>query len=95
MFERGNSVAQTTLVKSPAHLDFIILAREYSVHKLIDIYLLCYFPDVIERVVNYVSTTNTKDWPQGLEILVSSLQKYQELLTDFTQAQVLQGLGRG
>ena len=31
----------------------------------------------------------------GLSELVSRLQKYQELLTDFTQAQLLQGLGRG
>ena len=51
--------------------------------------------DLIEKVVEHVTTCSTTDWPMGLNELVSRLQKYQERLTDFTQAQLLQGLGRG
>lgn len=35
------------------------------------------------------------DWPEELQQLIGQLRLYNERLTDFTQAQVLQGLGRG
>lgn len=35
------------------------------------------------------------DWPEELQKLINQLHVYNERLTDFTQAQVLQGLGRG
>lgn len=35
------------------------------------------------------------DWPEELQKLIGQLHLYNERLTDFTQAQVLQGLGRG
>lgn len=34
-------------------------------------------------------------WPEELQGLINQLHVYNERLTDFTQAQVLQGLGRG
>ncbi len=51
--------------------------------------------EVIERVVDHLSRSNASNWPPGVEELVDRLHKYQELLADYTQAQVLQGLGRG
>ena len=54
-----------------------------------------YLSVVIEKVVGHVTDSKPSDWPEGVSDLVNRLQKYQELLTDFTQAQVLQGLGRG
>ncbi len=50
---------------------------------------------MIESVVDYVSRSKPSDWPPGVSDMVNSLQKYQGLLNDYTQAQVLQGLGRG
>ena len=35
------------------------------------------------------------DWPDDLGDLIGQLLVYNERMTDFTQAQVLQGLGRG
>lgn len=35
------------------------------------------------------------DWPEELQKMIGQLHVYNERLRDFTQAQVLQGLGRG
>ncbi|XP_078145981.1 NBAS subunit of NRZ tethering complex [Centroberyx gerrardi] len=48
---------------------------------------------LIRSVTQHVSAHS--DWPEELEKLIGQLHVYNERLTDFTQAQVLQGLGRG
>uniref|UniRef100_A0A3Q3K2P3 Neuroblastoma-amplified sequence N-terminal domain-containing protein n=1 Tax=Monopterus albus TaxID=43700 RepID=A0A3Q3K2P3_MONAL len=48
---------------------------------------------LIQLVTQHVSAYS--DWPEELQKLISQLHVYNERLTDFTQAQVLQGLGRG
>ncbi|XP_039637337.1 neuroblastoma-amplified sequence isoform X1 [Perca fluviatilis] len=49
--------------------------------------------ELIRLVTQHVSAYS--DWPEELQKLISQLRVYNERLTDFTQAQVLQGLGRG
>ncbi|CAN9507428.1 unnamed protein product [Ophioblennius macclurei] len=49
--------------------------------------------ELIRLVTQHVSSYS--DWPDELQKLIGQLQVYNERLTDFTQAQVLQGLGRG
>ncbi|XP_059211796.1 NBAS subunit of NRZ tethering complex [Centropristis striata] len=49
--------------------------------------------ELIRLVTQHV--TAYSDWPEELQKLISQLHVYNERLTDFTQAQVLQGLGRG
>nr|XP_046229839.1 neuroblastoma-amplified sequence isoform X2 [Scatophagus argus] len=49
--------------------------------------------ELIRLVTQHVSAYS--DWPEDLQKLISQLHVYNERLTDFTQAQVLQGLGRG
>ncbi|XP_020497698.2 NBAS subunit of NRZ tethering complex [Labrus bergylta] len=49
--------------------------------------------ELIRSVTQHV--TAYSDWPEELQKLIGQLQVYNERLTDFTQAQVLQGLGRG
>uniref|UniRef100_A0A3P9LQ30 NBAS subunit of NRZ tethering complex n=1 Tax=Oryzias latipes TaxID=8090 RepID=A0A3P9LQ30_ORYLA len=48
---------------------------------------------LIQYVTQHVSSYS--DWPEELQKLINQLHVYNERLTDFTQAQVLQGLGRG
>uniref|UniRef100_A0A673CVH2 NBAS subunit of NRZ tethering complex n=1 Tax=Sphaeramia orbicularis TaxID=375764 RepID=A0A673CVH2_9TELE len=49
--------------------------------------------EMIRLVTQHVSAYS--DWPEELQKLINQLHVYNERLTDFTQAQVLQGLGRG
>ncbi|XP_070705315.1 NBAS subunit of NRZ tethering complex [Pempheris klunzingeri] len=49
--------------------------------------------ELIRLVTQHVSAYS--DWPEELQKLINQLHVYNERLTDFTQAQVLQGLGRG
>uniref|UniRef100_A0A1A7XPK9 Neuroblastoma amplified sequence n=1 Tax=Iconisemion striatum TaxID=60296 RepID=A0A1A7XPK9_9TELE len=49
--------------------------------------------ELIRLVTQHVSSYS--GWPEELQKLISQLHVYNERLTDFTQAQVLQGLGRG
>ncbi|XP_035473223.2 NBAS subunit of NRZ tethering complex [Scophthalmus maximus] len=49
--------------------------------------------ELIRLVTQHVSAYS--GWPEELQKLISQLHVYNERLTDFTQAQVLQGLGRG
>ncbi|XP_047243058.1 NBAS subunit of NRZ tethering complex isoform X3 [Girardinichthys multiradiatus] len=49
--------------------------------------------ELIRLVTQHVSSYSA--WPEELQKLISQLYVYNERLTDFTQAQVLQGLGRG
>ncbi|XP_029318532.1 LOW QUALITY PROTEIN: NBAS subunit of NRZ tethering complex [Cottoperca gobio] len=49
--------------------------------------------ELIRLVTQHVSAYS--DWPEELKKLIGQLHVYNERLTDFTQAQVLQGLGRG
>ncbi|KAG7508825.1 neuroblastoma-amplified sequence [Solea senegalensis] len=49
--------------------------------------------ELIRLVTQHVSAYSC--WPEELQKLISQLHVYNERLTDFTQAQVLQGLGRG
>ncbi|KAM9497126.1 NBAS subunit of NRZ tethering complex isoform 1-T1 [Clarias gariepinus] len=52
--------------------------------------------ELIRLVTRHVTSHQGSDWgDEELEALVGQLQLYSERLTDFTQAQVLQGLGRG
>ena len=49
--------------------------------------------ELIRLVTQHVSSYS--DWSEELQKLISQLHVYNERLTDFTQAQVLQDLGRG
>ncbi|XP_034017552.1 neuroblastoma-amplified sequence isoform X2 [Thalassophryne amazonica] len=49
--------------------------------------------ELIRLVTQHVSTYS--DWPDELQKLIAQLHLYNERLTDFTQAEILQGLGRG
>ena len=49
--------------------------------------------ELIRLVTKHVSQRS--DWPEDLGDLIGQLLVYNERMTDFTQAQVLQGLGRG
>ncbi|KAM9354661.1 LOW QUALITY PROTEIN: NBAS subunit of NRZ tethering complex [Pholidichthys leucotaenia] len=49
--------------------------------------------ELIRLVTHHVSSY--PDWPEELQKPISQLHIYNERLKDFTQAQVLQGLGRG
>uniref|UniRef100_A0A667Y811 NBAS subunit of NRZ tethering complex n=1 Tax=Myripristis murdjan TaxID=586833 RepID=A0A667Y811_9TELE len=49
--------------------------------------------ELIQLVTQHVLAYT--DWPEELKKLIGQLHVYNEKLTDFTQAQVLQGLGRG
>ncbi|KAJ8008712.1 hypothetical protein DPEC_G00081260 [Dallia pectoralis] len=49
--------------------------------------------ELIRLVTQHVMAYS--DWPADVELLIGQLQMYNERLTDLTQAQVLQGLGRG
>uniref|UniRef100_A0A8C6ML87 NBAS subunit of NRZ tethering complex n=1 Tax=Nothobranchius furzeri TaxID=105023 RepID=A0A8C6ML87_NOTFU len=49
--------------------------------------------ELIRLVTQHVASYS--DWPEELQKLISQLHVYNGRLTDFTQAQVLQGLGRG
>ncbi|KAJ8355654.1 hypothetical protein SKAU_G00184480 [Synaphobranchus kaupii] len=51
--------------------------------------------DLIALVTQHVTHCREADRPEELERLIAELQLYNERLTDFTQAQVLRGLGRG
>lgn len=50
---------------------------------------------LIQLVTKHVMDHDIVAWPEELEKLIGQLHLYNERLTDFTQAQVLQGLGRG
>ncbi|TNM95023.1 hypothetical protein fugu_017782 [Takifugu bimaculatus] len=49
--------------------------------------------ELIRLVTQHVAEYS--GWPEELQGLINQLHAYNERLTDFTQAQVLQGLGRG
>lgn len=49
--------------------------------------------ELIRLVTQHVSAYS--GWPEELQRLINQLHVYNGRLTDFTQAQVLQGLGRG
>nr|XP_019947114.1 PREDICTED: neuroblastoma-amplified sequence [Paralichthys olivaceus] len=49
--------------------------------------------ELIRLVTQHVSAYSS--WPEDLQKLIGQLHVYNERLTDFTQAQLLQGLGRG
>lgn len=52
--------------------------------------------DLIRLVTDHVTEHQGAEWAdEELEALIGQLQLYSERLTDFTQAQVLKGLGRG
>ncbi|KAA0708511.1 Neuroblastoma-amplified sequence [Triplophysa tibetana] len=52
--------------------------------------------ELIRLVTKHVTDHAGRDWVnEELEALIAHLRLYSERLTDFTQAQVLQGLGRG
>lgn len=46
-------------------------------------------------VTKHVSEYANADWPEELVALIEQLHYYNEQLMDFTQAQILQGLGKG
>ncbi|XP_063771451.1 NBAS subunit of NRZ tethering complex isoform X2 [Pseudophryne corroboree] len=53
-------------------------------------------PNVLVRMVtSYVSDYANANWPIELLPLIEQLHYYNERLVDFTQAQILQGLGKG
>uniref|UniRef100_A0A803SNA9 NBAS subunit of NRZ tethering complex n=1 Tax=Anolis carolinensis TaxID=28377 RepID=A0A803SNA9_ANOCA len=51
--------------------------------------------ELIQMVTKHVSQSSSFNWPDETATLIKHLQYYNERLLDFTQAQVLQGLGKG
>ncbi|XP_028652676.1 NBAS subunit of NRZ tethering complex [Erpetoichthys calabaricus] len=51
--------------------------------------------ELINLVTKHVTEYAEANWPEELKKLILQLHLYNEKLTDFTQAQILQGLGRG
>ncbi|KAM8953953.1 NBAS subunit of NRZ tethering complex isoform 2-T2 [Pelodytes ibericus] len=51
--------------------------------------------ELIKMVTKYVSEYANNNWPMELVTLIGQLHYYNERLVDFTQAQILQSLGRG
>ncbi|XP_069462044.1 NBAS subunit of NRZ tethering complex isoform X2 [Ambystoma mexicanum] len=51
--------------------------------------------ELIKIVTKHVSEYANADWPEELVALIEQLHYYNEQLMDFTQAQILQGLGKG
>lgn len=51
--------------------------------------------EVIQKVTQYVTHTCKASRPEGVQVLVDKFNLYTELLEDYNQAKVLQGLGRG
>uniref|UniRef100_A0A803YP27 NBAS subunit of NRZ tethering complex n=1 Tax=Meleagris gallopavo TaxID=9103 RepID=A0A803YP27_MELGA len=51
--------------------------------------------EVIKMVTQHVTQYAYADWPEEIATLINQLHYYNERLLDFTQAQILQGLGKG
>ncbi|XP_055491305.1 NBAS subunit of NRZ tethering complex [Leucoraja erinacea] len=51
--------------------------------------------EVIKMVTEHVTENADNSWSEELQTLIHYLNYYNELLTDFIQAQTLQGLGKG
>uniref|UniRef100_A0A8B9IGY0 NBAS subunit of NRZ tethering complex n=1 Tax=Anser cygnoides TaxID=8845 RepID=A0A8B9IGY0_ANSCY len=51
--------------------------------------------ELIKMVTQHVTQYGYKEWPEEIATLINQLHYYNERLLDFTQAQVLQGLGKG
>uniref|UniRef100_A0A670I1X9 NBAS subunit of NRZ tethering complex n=1 Tax=Podarcis muralis TaxID=64176 RepID=A0A670I1X9_PODMU len=51
--------------------------------------------ELIQMVTEHVTQRSRADWPEEIATLIKHLQYYNERLLDFTQAQILQGLGKG
>ncbi|XP_051471909.1 NBAS subunit of NRZ tethering complex isoform X2 [Apus apus] len=51
--------------------------------------------ELIQMVTKHVAERGDTEWPEDIPALVEQLRYYNERLLDFTQAQILQGLGKG
>uniref|UniRef100_A0A8B9QUI8 NBAS subunit of NRZ tethering complex n=1 Tax=Anas platyrhynchos TaxID=8839 RepID=A0A8B9QUI8_ANAPL len=51
--------------------------------------------ELIKMVTQHVTQYGYKEWPEEIATLINHLHYYNERLLDFTQAQILQGLGKG
>ncbi|XP_010131612.1 PREDICTED: neuroblastoma-amplified sequence-like, partial [Buceros rhinoceros silvestris] len=51
--------------------------------------------ELIQVVTKHVTQYSYTDWPEEIATLINQLHYYNERLLDFTQAQILQGLGKG
>uniref|UniRef100_A0A8V0XHN5 NBAS subunit of NRZ tethering complex n=1 Tax=Gallus gallus TaxID=9031 RepID=A0A8V0XHN5_CHICK len=51
--------------------------------------------ELIKMVTQHVTQYAYADWPEEIATLINQLHYYNERLLDFTQAQILQGLGKG
>uniref|UniRef100_A0A8D0HP89 NBAS subunit of NRZ tethering complex n=1 Tax=Sphenodon punctatus TaxID=8508 RepID=A0A8D0HP89_SPHPU len=51
--------------------------------------------ELIKMVTKHVTQGGYADWPEEIASLIKQLYYYNERLLDFTQAQILQGLGKG
>ncbi|XP_052559282.1 NBAS subunit of NRZ tethering complex isoform X2 [Tympanuchus pallidicinctus] len=51
--------------------------------------------ELIKMVTQHVTQYACADWPEEIATLINQLHYYNERLLDFTQAQILQGLGKG
>uniref|UniRef100_A0A8D2IZ58 NBAS subunit of NRZ tethering complex n=1 Tax=Varanus komodoensis TaxID=61221 RepID=A0A8D2IZ58_VARKO len=51
--------------------------------------------ELIQMVTKHVTQSGCAEWPDEIATLIKHLQYYNERLLDFTQAQILQGLGKG
>lgn len=51
--------------------------------------------ELIQMVTKHVTQYAHAEWPEEITTLINQLHYYNERLLDFTQAQTLQGLGKG
>ncbi|XP_061845911.1 NBAS subunit of NRZ tethering complex isoform X3 [Colius striatus] len=51
--------------------------------------------ELIQMVTKHVTQYDYTGWPEEIATLINQLHYYNERLLDFTQAQILQGLGKG
>lgn len=50
---------------------------------------------LIEMVTRHIAQSRSAQWPDEIAALIRHLQYFNERLLDLTQAQILQGLGKG
>lgn len=51
--------------------------------------------ELIKMVTKHVTECGCADWSEEISTFIKQLYYYNERLLDFTQAQILQGLGKG
>lgn len=97
-----NSIVLKTSLKRKQTFQFLTLLPVLSVCKFTGLFLVCWQlfsqadpKELIQVVTKHVTQYSYTDWPEEIATLINQLHYYNERLLDFTQAQILQGLGKG